>query len=1280
MNYKLNQGIPEKNFFKRNYIDVLELLTPSVYFSEDINLSGLELSVLDLVLDSHINIAKNINSIFNVSHVNAGVDFSSFSGVSQYFIKQNGLTNITTQEFETKILDPLGKSLKDFKNESEFRSYIEQTLLPNIRLNSPNYSFDTTSAPEAHGYLLNNLSWMYILNTSGNANLVVQPSTLVANRLVECVYYAKPITLNLAIQDVTEYIWKNYNVCSLFQNNLIPPTFLSSTGKYVSGTQQLDKLHTLIDVLYSPLMSDAKDTRVKDAFQLYISVNKFSPETERAGPFSKFLKAMSYSVYDVDDQINKINLLYDIDRCPDELLPRVADLIGWELYGANPEKWRVQLKNAIRIYKAKGTKKALNLVLESQFGETSFDLSSQIQELYESYIPNLLYYCLVTESPVLSGFDSWTFAKSQSLGIQNYSFDSMDTNIRFVVDSILKRAFNLYPQNFFIGPKPFEVTDLYSYRGTINNIPPWELEKYYRYCKLDIRLLNYFVERLLCFGVPEYVVEGFRNLISSNTLQSTSDLSVHNGWIVFTSGIQYPPNKQNILLNFRKDKAKYLPLWSGKSSSFSLQLAASSFDFDKYSTDLFSSEGLKGIFRSIYEYTPAHAIPLLRVKLDDSDLADYIEYSCPEIAYNTSSDLFTPSTLFAGFGSFGSDMTALGRTFGRTQVDQPSEFGTTKLSDLTRSAVRRRNHKNLLPKSGWYDRTGFNMPGYLAPSSFKNYNSYLPLGYIPSANKFTPVTGYSNWLYDEISSITIPSVYDSCENFLSQNVYNGVYTSTTFPCRGGSALDESQCLRYATRGDCDPIIPLIFNKFLERGLQDAGDLLEEQGLDQFGLTPLVYNVEQSLSNSSLDTKPNSKTDFFDFEFGKGVHDLYLDYIKKFGYHDLSRDTERDNGGFNVFAHTFGPTIFNGMLTVEGSAAQNWITSSFNSEVRIDNYFGSGVLSLSGVASGTYVASDVSTLYIGTYEFRNPHILSGVELISPSGTSVENFFSVYKIDPQFETEEHEDFAIDNTLIKLNTKANTTGVHRVKFNLDKYGTSPNKLIPEHAFEINIPYFVGRKSNTQYGGGGIRVWIHTEPENGYVWSWTPDFKWRIDAVADLTPLYVQNTLAHPSYYDLTETDLISVGSPCAETTQAALSLRNIKSSYFKTHSIYFDTNNRPICIPNYYNEGQQVHRLDQKYSIELFAIPDFTNQSYVYIDNVNTVDLTLSQYASGYTEEEIQKIFLYFRNVALNTASRVANTTSSIFGASGGSRLEYRNKPEFETVTAGSFSNYTKIEFTQ
>jgi hypothetical protein len=63
MNIKLNQGGSEKTFFKRNFVDVLDILTPKLYLEEDLSLSGIELSPIDNIIESHINLAKNLKSL-----------------------------------------------------------------------------------------------------------------------------------------------------------------------------------------------------------------------------------------------------------------------------------------------------------------------------------------------------------------------------------------------------------------------------------------------------------------------------------------------------------------------------------------------------------------------------------------------------------------------------------------------------------------------------------------------------------------------------------------------------------------------------------------------------------------------------------------------------------------------------------------------------------------------------------------------------------------------------------------------------------------------------------------------------------------------------------------------------------------------------------------------------------------------------------------------------------------------------------------------------------------
>lgn len=1271
MNFKYSKDNADQSFFKRNYVDTLNIITPKIYIEEDLALSGIKQSPIDLVLKSHINLAKNIQSVFNVANLGEGASFQDISGVSKYFIKQNNVASITAKEFDEKILYELGASISDFKTEAEFKAYISEVLLPNIRLNNFNFTFNQSSYEATHSYLLENLGWMYVLNTSANGGLAYYPSSLIVDEIVNNLYYGGEITLNESLKDVTRYIWKNYSTCSLFrQKELIPPMFLSGTGKYVSGTQQLDNLCTLIDVLYSPLVSDSKDYRVRDAFMLYAATSSFSIQTEPAGPFSRFLKSISYSLFDVNDQINKLNYLYDLDRCPEEFLPRVADLIGWDLIGNDPKKWRIQIRNAVSIYQLKGTKAGILAALNSVFGSDSINLSTDIEELYESYVPNLLYYLLVTESNLLQNFSTWTLQTAQSLGIKNYSTENLDVNVRFVVDQIIEDSYKLYPQNFFTGTIPFDPKAKYKYRGVIHKIPPWESIKYYRYCKLDLRLVNYLCQRLESFGVNSSLVESFRYLIESNTYKSANLFSVKSNWLIFTKEKYQAPNRNNLITNYKSDKLKYIPLWNAKSSSFNISLRGADFSFVKYSNNFFSFNGLKSIIKSIKDLSPAHSIPLVDLSLSDEDLVAYNECVDNSISYTPTPDFMTASSNHVGYSKIALNMSSLSGTFSRQQVNtlQDTVFVLgSSISNVPRNSIRRRNFQNNLPKTGWYDRTGFNMPGVLLPDQL-GYNTYIPLGLIPSTGKFTTISSYHD----------LPAVYGGCENLRSGNTYNGIITSSTFPCRGTTLDFCNPLITYSTRDECDDIIILMHRKMQERVLAEAEDLVATNSTN---LSPYVYNIARSIANSSSVTQlPNSKNDFFSFEFGRKINQLYLSYIKDFGYHDITRNTIRDRGGLNILAHTYGPILYNSFFIIQASAATTYpqlVTSSYTDDRLLNIGAGSGLFSPLAAASGTSSVTAISSLIIQTPEFRNRQIVKGVEFIMPSGSSEQNYFMYADIDPVYETEDSDDFAIDNPIIKFKNKS-SPGLPRLKINLKTFGPSANYFLPEHKFNVEIPYFVGNDSGTRFGGNGIGVWIHTEPEGDYIWSWTPNGEWVINNIYDLTSQYITLNLAHQSYIPLKVVDKEDIGAPLlSPNKQAVLSLKNIKKNLFKTLSIEFNTYNSLISIPDYYPARSNVHRSNQSYSIEVFMFPDSQGQTYTILDYINAVDLTLKEKAGTFTEEELQDTFLFFRSLALGLGSRVAATTSGTFELSGGSRMDHIYHPKFGPYTQAANGSYSEID---
>ena len=208
--------------------------------------------------------------------------------------------------------------------------------------------------------------------------------------------------------------------------NIIPKNFVSSIGTFTSGTQNLEKLKTLIDIEYSPLYADKDNTKVKDAFESFILLNSLSEEYEETGPLHQMLKAVGYSLFDINDEVEGLNLLASIETCPHEYLPFLGDLIGWKLYGNDDESWRRQLRSAVSLYKKKGTKQGLVDAINTIIPNNPVDPERSITEFYESYVPNLIFYLLKTNSPLFESLSTWTDVKAQSLNINEYSSSDRD--------------------------------------------------------------------------------------------------------------------------------------------------------------------------------------------------------------------------------------------------------------------------------------------------------------------------------------------------------------------------------------------------------------------------------------------------------------------------------------------------------------------------------------------------------------------------------------------------------------------------------------------------------------------------------------------------------------------------------------------------------------------------------------------------------------------------------------------------------------------------------------
>ena len=499
-------------YSKRNYVDLVELIVPEVYKSKDIDLSGTELAPLDEIINSNIRAAAQISQVLSISAVafsqTSAID--TLTGISQYFVKQNKLTNVTPFSFEDKILNPLGSSMAFYNTSAEWHNYLSATVLPKIRLQTGEgngigtpidlnmgvlSAYAESMEPSAcHNYLVDNLGWMYFLNTSAQGSLAYDPSSYVLSAL-DSLYLGKNIETIDGIKGFTEFVWKNYATCSVFTDlGLIPPDFTSGTADaitetsagvlptYTSGTQRLENLNTLLDVIYSPLYIDEQDYKVKEAFDDYMDAGTVLSNQIAKGPFRKFCEVMGLSFADLSDQVENIGLIYDIENVPDDKLQYIAELVGWHLRGSDPSSWRHQLRTVADIYKQKGTKAGIQAALNNLVVDSVFDLSANIKELWESYLPFTLLYALGTESPLFKDLLTWTFQIAQRGGVFYYDPKNLENSVKAVVDSILFDCYTLFPQNFLFNNKPFNTyrfftLDEYGCTSSLYTVPNTKNQK-----------------------------------------------------------------------------------------------------------------------------------------------------------------------------------------------------------------------------------------------------------------------------------------------------------------------------------------------------------------------------------------------------------------------------------------------------------------------------------------------------------------------------------------------------------------------------------------------------------------------------------------------------------------------------------------------------------------------------------------------------------------------------------------------------------------------------------
>ena len=912
-------GKVAKKYHQHNYVDVIKSLTPDLYHDTDHSIYGLENDISYSVLGK---ILKAVDEVSNLVDVSA----TTTSSLQSRFILRNNLTNIKPYLFEHKILKPLGSSFKDFTSKEDFQSYVSSVLLPHINTNTPSTEFITgvtthvdstiTNASGVHNYLLENLSWMYMLNTSGPAT-GFDPSSRVSVVLAD-LYDNKPVQEKESIQFLFEYLWRNREV-STFYNGFIPTEFNSTNATvsgnvYASGTQLLDGLKTLIGVWYhdNDESSDTLDTYL----DLYLANGTFSPKQVEGGAFTKFLQAVSYGFYDVNSTIQDLEDLVDIERCPPQFLQYLASLIGWQLLTGDVDRWRAQLRKAVYLYKSKGTKRCLEDAVSLIFPGANLTIAEDLEETWESYLPRMIYYLIATESPVLND-GNYNANTLNGIKSDQHFADNLELNYRAATDYVLRILHKNTPESYFspsggaiyTNGKKFDLSSWdptdpdfpgFYHRGKNNvEVPPWENDRFYDNTYITAEQILVLNDILTAdrdassinapgggFEIPTSYVGSLSSILMKDGFEDTLyDLSWNKKWKFHTSSMEVAPNLSSVIAAGDSAKLNLLDYWNSKSSFVftSINLASVKHSIEGISLDTDTIlRNVQNIFRT---FAPFHVVIKLFAEdeiTDQYQVNDVIDTLCLRIDipfYDASATGDTDQVILTNLVL--------------SSVSVSSDGTITSYPTTPRTSGRRRNLRYSLNNSE-FRRNGKSMPvaySYLSTSAegadTSSYGvhttEFIPLGYNFSAGRYFSTSGSASGIYDasndlamsglpimfnsldanEPSTNEIPYLEEGRASFTDSTAsYSGITVSSTFPCRG---ILRDPCYSAEDRDNVSKINTLIIRKLISQGNTDDfststlenfefGSIIHKDFRDSDGL----YTSSTMVRDNPLDTIPYSE--------------------------------------------------------------------------------------------------------------------------------------------------------------------------------------------------------------------------------------------------------------------------------------------------------------------------------------------------------------------------------------------------------------------------------------
>ena len=957
---------------KHNYIEFVQSLVPNIYLEREETAHGTKQDSIYSVLNSVLQLG--VSADLWVTGFGPGRSYKN-PDICKFFVPSNKLTRVTADVLDTSVLPAFGERMENFKTKKEWETFVTDTLLPSISYNNFTPTFSAgcesfiasslSSSDLVQNHLEDSLGLLYFVNSKGRSSVAINES-IGASALSSCasalwvdnIYKGQPITEDDCVQSLLQYTWGAQNSDNTEKlKELIPYEYrVSATAADVSSTSgTVAGFKAAASVFMHPKQ---KSPIVEDSLSIILSSTLYPTKIAPAGNLRKFLQAMSFTFYDVDEVISELNEIIDIHKAPPEFVEHLATLIGWKLVGEDVESWRAQLRNAIYLYKTKGTREGLESFMSLFFvSGTYFPLSSTntladstrkggLYELWESYLPNLIYYTLKTESFMVSATDTEReqfvrHLKDYTQLNVNVDKEVPDNNFRFLTDLILEALHKKHGciriQNrdyretkFWQSQETVSGKKGFLHRGKTVVVPPWEDEKFYSDSYITPEVLETLNEILISprqelgFEVPSSTVSDLSSYIGTKTGMDGDSIPEVYGdnhrFRFYTYDHEYPPNLSANTNNAGFEPGSILAdYWNSKSSNLAMHIPWGDVEFFRSDgmttkstpatvndTTTFNTYSLDIITECFREMMPLRTMVRSIVRADTMDDAQtYQEWGCGFIhgRFEEPPEGLLDSTYSTGFRGGQGSASGVRQSKGRHVSDPEGDFWTTTGTLGYRTNTRARSLKYNLPSS-YFSREGLNQP--LSP----DFNDRVTWGSGVGAYAFS--AGISDYLF---SSMRTNSFMPKGYNFSSLSYFSpkvgeasGIYSKHERIKAGMATYLDPSSMFYGIQASA--VYPARSRMDLPLDCSSSGPFnrmqVKEINRAMMGYAIRKYKITQNATWLNFDG------DLWEQRgFGTKVNTAWLDYRHNF-------EKTLDFQPFSLLSHGFGPGHRNPDFEISGT--------------------------------------------------------------------------------------------------------------------------------------------------------------------------------------------------------------------------------------------------------------------------------------------------------------------------------------------------------------------------